>query len=1830
MNTRIAALLALAAWSLPILAQQPEELFQQGQTMEGEGKVEAAFWNYLAVPGGEFAAAALARTRPDEFLSFVREVTDRVPAPRLRLVEGDVLLALGRSAEALECYRAVAAKIGATDAQGWSEGFMPPDYYPVEPPAHSEDSAPARRWPQLAHPFQLGPGSHRDNWLLRRFIALEAWLEAAAEFARIWQMHELATWPYVRTVPGNEDGKTATPERRLVRPVGFNGKGLQFALDYAFFLKTRGQADAAFGILMEPLLLLELDRNPNLDQPDEPLTASGAVRSSRLPRRSFFPDPAGISRREFIRLAYGACKEAGREDQLVASLESRIARGENRVRRVLARVRFHQGKMDEALALELAYIDAGKFNALSAEYRRGLIYEAGQKIPEAVAAFEKALVLPASVLELADPEEEAVEHSAMSAMAQMSVGPAAALSGVGIQTEVLGRLLRLYSALGQTEKALEATLGQFAARPASLENFHALEDAARRFRAAGKVAQFNAWATETAAASPSPVARANLRWQLGDLAAAAEAAARSPGFNEQTLNDWWERFSGAGVDKLRLFLRSVVVAHPDNALALLHLLDLDDHLATKEAIPAFEKLLESGAEPAFTSGRGGMRKPTHFKGYFDLGYRLMRLYEAHGEPAKLRALGLRIARGDKPFGAFDAERFRSRDAVDAPELGNAALSVAIEHADDVPAQTALAAALQTSPWTGARAQIERRIAGGWKPFPGAKKQSWANAPVGAELLASDENVLCLARDERFVYSGHPWGIAVRDFAGEVVTRVALGEAVRALATAHGQVWAGTPKGLFRITPPAGGVTGNWSILHQAVDGDISERHGPSSAGLYDYWFDNGIYTLAADGDVLWIGLHRNIQSLNTRTLELRAFSFEELKLKSWAGFERIVPEAHHVWADSPHEGLRRYDRATGEWAAPAKIGPRDPVRFVGVVDGKVFGDVYLDDTLRHRPCLIDPETLEITPLALDAAEQGTMINATVRLLGKYQGQPVLGTDTWPYVLDEASGKLRSLQAVMEKMNEERRAARTSLDGPLSRAVGALESLAWSEKLFAKPAADDWLLLALPGGGRVLGSRTNRTRYEYPHEDRTDDDREVHADDGGLFFVSAGGEIQRVSAPARSGGLPADRVFRAVHEGTRGQDWLCTAGGLAVRDSEGRIVQRFSRTDGLCADRIVDGAALDGRLYFGAGWGDSGGGLATWNPRTAVFNAYFPSDGLATGKLEAVAVEDGRLRVRYGVEYLRFNPHGDLRYQQYPAGLFDPAKGEFTPAGKPQFLKQTEAEKGIQRPREPLPYLGGYLLHREERDGRIWLCGTRGMLVIEGSKTPELTIVSLGAKLVDDPRRAQLAEAKNRPVKMATAEELAAALRDSNPFYRAQVLASMPAVTADQLAPVAALLDDPNVRVRSTALAKLTQSDLPAEALAPLFEARLHDPEPSIRAVAALELARRGHLPPLALLREIFQKGDSYGNFPFGADSTIGVLADPHRLAEAIAPHATPEVFALLLEHPPQLKSYDNETRVFPQLGASLRRHPEAAQLLLRAHDLARHDTAQRDFAQHVFRAAGKPLLPVLHKALGSDDRIVRSNAARACGALADPTSISPLLEGLKLESGLSRASIVWALGELKATQALPALARLYADARHDEQRGRGSGFRAAQATAVMQAQYESLRSVESIASDWDELKAALKPRAIDPRRDEELLEPQHILEAVAKIGAAAAQDFYRALAAEKNADARREAAIHLAEGKRADNLPALRNLSADPDQAVRMGAAVSLWILGEENVQASLQEWLQSPQESIKRQVVDQLARVKTPARLAFAAKPLQAIAADPSLADTTREAARNLLSPPR
>lgn len=149
--------------------------------------------------------------------------------------------------------------------------------------------------------------------------------------------------------------------------------------------------------------------------------------------------------------------------------------------------------------------------------------------------------------------------------------------------------------------------------------------------------------------------------------------------------------------------------------------------------------------------------------------------------------------------------------------------------------------------------------------------------------------------------------------------------------------------------------------------------------------------------------------------------------------------------------------------------------------------------------------------------------------------------------------------------------------------------------------------------------------------------------------------------------------------------------------------------------------------------------------------------------------------------------------------------------------------------------------------------------------------------------------------------------------------------------------------------------------------------------------------------------------------------------------------------------------------------------------------------------------------------------------------------------------------------------------------------------------------------------------AIDPRHQEELFEPRHVLEAVEKIGGDGSQAFYRTLAAESDDKFRTEAAVQLAEAGPQDrklDLPILKSLLTGSSSKARIAAAASLLILGDNDGRQPIRDALTSEEWG---HALQQLERVGSD-RCAFARKELEAIANDPSKADEIRQRARSLM----
>ena len=816
----------------------PAADFHEAFKVEQAGMTNEAFVKYLAVSGGEFAAATLGMRNPGEFLDLLSNNPAAASSPRARLVQADLLAASGRAEAARGIYHQLATNIAALGRVGVGGA-----YYFVEP---AQENSHDSRWgfsrTRPVSPFTFGPGSHRDNWLLRRLIATDLKEDAANEFARMWDVHRGTT------------STNALPTEDWVRghPCGFSNLELQFALDYAYFLNRHGNTDKSQAVLLAALEIMDPDCKPKLPpvKPPEPppvsngpnkqpgiVTGLGAFQPAAF-GLGMFPRASGTSQDDFCRLVYGEFKLAGRESVLIEHLERRIASGTNHTRRVLAMIRRHRGENDEALGLELEFLANAELDRLTAACRRGVVFEEYQRTTNAVAEFENALNISSSL-----PENER-----------------AALETYGVRD----RLARFYTSQGRMEKVLEMELAQFEIHEAKADDFGQVEQLRQRFAVASPKNQFAEWARSKLVSSTRPATRANLAWQLGDFKTASKEAARaggrriSPGFVA-----WLDRFEKLGPEQHQSFLTTVVESYPDDVQSWLDLLELKGELQSPSAAASYEQLLQHTNRyswPSFYPSR--LRYP---KNPVETAARLVRVYERAGRFDDLRALGLKLARRQPPFAEFEQNLYFYNGENGRDEFVNATLGLAIQYADDKKYQDELAAALKTSRWDAALTQLERRMAheaGTKKQSPTLPPVKWANLPEGVELFVSCENVRSLANDAQFVYAGQPWGIAVYDFKGQLVECVALGEPATAMAVGADGIWAATPAGLFRLRRSSVG----WNI---ALQPGRQTRWPDGTATTHP------INALALLGDELWMADRLGCRMLNVRSLEISSYSADE-------------------------------------------------------------------------------------------------------------------------------------------------------------------------------------------------------------------------------------------------------------------------------------------------------------------------------------------------------------------------------------------------------------------------------------------------------------------------------------------------------------------------------------------------------------------------------------------------------------------------------------------------------------------------------------------------------------------------------------------------------------------------------------------------------------------------------------------------------------------------------------------------------------------------------------------------------------------------------------------
>jgi hypothetical protein len=491
---------------------------------------------------------------------------------------------------------------------------------------------------------QYTVGSFRDNDILRMAIANGAWLDAHREFERVWQLRREELLPYtVKFDELNDRYEKIGESIHIVRPTEYSALSRVFALDYAWFLKQRGDSALAQSVLWDVLMRIDLDRF--YDDVEYEDVVPGDSLEGLPPQKEFSHDGRsrrGISRESFIRGSCEILSDAPSRTEIQKELRTRIAAGEHKLARVLAQFYRHCGEDDTGLTLELHFIATNIKDPLSAAFRRALVFESFGRLDESAVEFETVLQLVSAnqtQVQLWNlPEHDIGRGTGLHLYSQRDQ-PAVRQSA--LQRCVRIELSRLSNLLGYVQLSLELQR-DLASEPEFRFTLEFAENMRRIHAEAGKSEELTAWARQQLRTTTDEWRRVHLLVIIEDWSSAANILGR---YSQPYAEDHWKKcFRNAGTVHLREFLLAQIGADPTNAGPQLELIELDGIHDDQETIERLERILQPTVHWGNDRWKGNFRRP--FDTRKGLAIRLKHIYERRSDVAALARLDQRLASGD--------------------------------------------------------------------------------------------------------------------------------------------------------------------------------------------------------------------------------------------------------------------------------------------------------------------------------------------------------------------------------------------------------------------------------------------------------------------------------------------------------------------------------------------------------------------------------------------------------------------------------------------------------------------------------------------------------------------------------------------------------------------------------------------------------------------------------------------------------------------------------------------------------------------------------------------------------------------------------------------------------------------------------------------------------------------------------------------------------------------------------------------------------------------------------------------------------------------------------
>lgn len=832
-------LLIFFALLAPVFAETTsyeKELLEIQELLE-EGEDKQAFLRLSQLRGGGAWAVMIAKNDPEVYL----QALEGLQGPEVALIRADLSLARKNPSGALQIFREVAR---TTRGSGYPvSGENLPSYF-------------------LLEPFTVGPGSYRDNWLIRRLMGLGALEEAEREYARIWSLHK---------------------KRRQSQ---FDGLGLQFVIDYSKFLSERGKGELADSVLLEALSTLNLDRSIDMERQHK----VGWL----FPGSSFRP---GVGRREFLKQAL---------DQLGSQAIAKV-RAEGVGLRTLAELQSLSGNSEQALSLELRYIESLDTNNFSKHFRRGLIYQTHGHPKLAKSEFTKASELYSSVLKqkvnLPDPEIDQMLFHSLGNYARWAM-EGDELPNHDLKCHLGDRILSLEER-PSPETIFERSLLSFAGGEPTY--FHTKDYSLRNLEASAhslkREKEFFEWMKSTAENEESlPAARASLYKRLND-------------------NTNYQKF---GVLAAEDFIQKLEAKPPNRR---------DKEQLTRAKIQALRLRGDGWSEPCKRLAYDANPTP-------ESATALLHYYGETKRRHSFDELTAEVLKRDGPlkqyWESYKGEEGRPGGSSSYQEdRGNGLLATLICYGS----KKTLAQVKQfcsNYPASPASRQLARLNT------PKQPVAALLNQPANCAIVAPSGHVTGLVADDNYLYLGTSWGVDVFTLEGERVGKVALGGKTQDMVVHKGILWVACSSGLARVEPVS------WRVKHNKLNQYERARRSGTSQEKEEPRAES-VESLGICGENLWMKNGSKLYRLDLTQDKLTCYRSSD-----------FPGEKHPLFQDGKHLWLGHLRMALTDDSYDEILFDGKPVLPFAVVDGKIWGMVKNERT--PIVVIVEPDGLSVSPV----------------------------------------------------------------------------------------------------------------------------------------------------------------------------------------------------------------------------------------------------------------------------------------------------------------------------------------------------------------------------------------------------------------------------------------------------------------------------------------------------------------------------------------------------------------------------------------------------------------------------------------------------------------------------------------------------------------------------------------------------------------------------------------------------------------------------------------------------------------------------------------------------